>query len=35
MLELLSRPWPLSVAGVCVGLTVPVLLLIGNKTFSH
>jgi len=31
MLDLLSRPWPWYVAGTCIGLTVPVLLLIGNK----
>ncbi len=31
MLELISRPWPWYVAGTCIGLTVPTLLLIGNK----
>ncbi len=34
MLELLSRPWPWYVGGACVGLTVPVLLLLGNKSFG-
>ena len=31
MLEFISRPWPWYVAGTCIGLTVPTLLLIGNK----
>jgi uncharacterized protein len=34
MLETLREPWPWYVAGVLVGLTVPVLLLIGNKSFG-
>lgn len=34
MIELISRPWPWYVAGACVGLTVPVLLLLGNKSFG-
>ena len=34
MLELISRPWPWYVAGTCVGLTVPALLLLGNKSFG-
>ena len=34
MLEYLSHPWPWYVAGVLIGLTVPVLLLLGNKTFG-
>jgi uncharacterized membrane protein YedE/YeeE len=34
MLELISRPWPWYVAGICIGLTVPALLLIGNKSFG-
>ena len=34
MLELLKQPWPWYVAGVLIGLTVPVLLLIGNKSFG-
>lgn len=32
--ELLSRPWPWWVAGPLIGLTVPVLLVMGNKTFG-
>jgi hypothetical protein len=34
MLELIKSPWHWSVAGVLIGLTVPVLLLIGNKNFG-
>lgn len=34
MLELLSKPWPWYVAGVLIGLTVPTLLLLGNKSFG-
>lgn len=34
MLEYLSHPWPWYVAGVLIGITVPVLLLLGNKTFG-
>jgi len=34
MLEILKNPWHWSVAGVLIGLTVPVLLLIGNKSFG-
>ncbi|MEZ4806684.1 MAG: YeeE/YedE thiosulfate transporter family protein [Flavobacteriales bacterium] len=34
MLEILQRPWPWYIAGVLIGLTVPVLLLLGNKTFG-
>ena len=34
MLELLSKPWHWSVAGVFIGLIVPTLLLIGNKHFG-
>lgn len=34
MLELISRPWPWYVAGTCVGLTIPALLLLGNKSFG-
>lgn len=34
MMELISRPWPWYVAGTCVGLTVPALLLMGNKSFG-
>jgi len=34
MLESIRQPWPWYVAGVLIGLTVPVLLLLGNKTFG-
>ena len=34
MLETLSKPWPWYVAGPLIGLTVPVLLILGNKTFG-
>ena len=34
MLELLQGPWHWSVAGVIIGLTVPALLLIGNRSFG-
>ena len=34
LLELLKHPWPWYVAGPLIGLTVPTLLLIGNKTFG-
>ncbi len=34
MLEFLQKPWPWYVAGPLIGLTVPILLLIGNKTFG-
>src|SRR5690554_2784617 len=34
MLDLLRQPWPWYVAGPLVGLTVPILLLIGNKSFG-
>ncbi len=34
VLELLRNPWPWYVAGPLIGLTVPTLLLIGNKTFG-
>ena len=34
MLELIKQPWHWAVAGVLIGLTVPVLLLIGNKKFG-
>ena len=33
-LEWLAQPWPWFVAGPLIGLTVPVLLLIGNKSFG-
>jgi uncharacterized protein len=34
MLELLKQPWPWYVAGPLIGLMVPALLLIGNKSFG-
>jgi uncharacterized protein len=34
MLELIKQPWPWYVAGALIGLTVPYLLLVGNKTFG-
>lgn len=34
MKELLTQPWPWYVAGVLIGLTVPTLLLLGNKSFG-
>lgn len=34
MIELLKQPWPWYVAGPLIGLTVPVLLIIGNKSFG-
>lgn len=33
-IELLSQPWPWYVAGPLIGLTVPALLIIGNKSFG-
>ena len=34
MLEWIKQPWPWYVAGPLIGLTVPALLLLGNKTFG-
>lgn len=34
MIELIKQPWHWSIAGVLIGLTVPTLLLIGNKKFG-
>jgi uncharacterized protein len=34
MIELIKQPWPWYVAGVLIGLTVPALLLLGNKHFG-
>lgn len=34
MLEFLKTPWHWSVAGVFIGLTVPTLLILGNKKFG-
>jgi uncharacterized membrane protein YedE/YeeE len=34
MLEIIRQPWPWYVAGILIGLTVPALLLVGNKSFG-
>jgi hypothetical protein len=34
MLEFIKQPWPWYVAGPLIGLTVPVLLILGNKNFG-
>ncbi|RFS20228.1 YeeE/YedE family protein [Chitinophaga silvatica] len=34
MLEFLQQPWPWYVAGPLIGLTVPALLILGNKSFG-
>ena len=34
LLEFIKQPWPWYVAGPLVGLTVPALLIIGNKSFG-
>ncbi|CAG5070567.1 hypothetical protein DYBT9623_03113 [Dyadobacter sp. CECT 9623] len=34
LLETLRQPWPWYVAGPLIGLTVPILLLFGNKSFG-
>lgn len=34
MFELIKQPWPWYIAGVIIGLTVPMLLLLGNKAFG-
>lgn len=34
MLEFLKQPWPWYVAGPLVGLTIPALLILGNKSFG-
>jgi uncharacterized membrane protein YedE/YeeE len=34
ILETLSQPWPWYVSGPLIGLTVPLLLLLGNKSFG-
>ena len=31
MIEFLRQPWPWYVAGLLIGLVVPLLLLVGNK----
>jgi len=34
MLEWIKQPWPWYVAGPLIGLTVPLLLIVGNKSFG-
>jgi uncharacterized protein len=34
MIEVLSRPWPWYISGPLIGLTVPLLLIAGNKSFG-
>lgn len=34
MIELLKQPWPWYIAGAIAGLTVPALLVLGNKNFG-
>jgi uncharacterized protein len=34
LIEIIRQPWPWYIAGPLVGLTVPALLLIGNKSFG-
>ena len=34
VIEFLKQPWPWYVGGVFVGLTVPALWLLGNKSFG-
>ena len=34
MIEFLKQPWEWYVAGPLIGLMVPLLLIIGNKTFG-
>jgi uncharacterized membrane protein YedE/YeeE len=34
VIELIRKPWPWYVAGPLIGLTVPALLLLGNKSFG-
>lgn len=34
MIDFISQPWPWYVAGPLIGLTVPILLIIGNKSFG-
>lgn len=34
MLDFLTQPWPWYIAGPVIGLTVPLLLLLGGKTFG-
>jgi len=34
ILEIIKEPWPWYIAGPLIGLTVPILLIIGNKSFG-
>lgn len=34
MIEFIKQPWPWYIAGPMIGLTVPLLLLLGNKSFG-
>lgn len=34
IVELIKQPWPWYVAGPLIGLTVPILLILGNKSFG-
>ena len=34
MLEIIKEPWPWYIAGPIIGLTVPTLLILGNKSFG-
>jgi uncharacterized membrane protein YedE/YeeE len=34
LINILSEPWPWYIAGPLIGLSVPILLLLGNKTFG-
>lgn len=34
MFEFIKQPWPWYIAGPLIGLTVPVLLIVGNKSFG-
>lgn len=34
MIEIIKQPWPWYIAGPLIGLTVPALLIIGNKSFG-
>ncbi len=34
LIEIIKKPWPWYVAGPLIGLTVPILLLLGNKSFG-
>ncbi len=34
MLDFIKQPWPWYIAGPLIGLTVPILLIIGNKSFG-